>query len=75
MFLHNAKRNESGLCTLFQLSIFIETVPFAANQVVDSTEIEEVAVPCLLPHEIFFALGNAGEEQEICCKHALTLKV
>lgn len=30
-------------------------------------------VPCLLPHEIFFALGNAGEEQEIVPKHVLKL--
>lgn len=33
------------------------------RKVVDSTKIEEVDVPCLLPHEIFYALENAGPTQ------------
>lgn len=36
---------------------------FQPSEVVDSTKVEQVLVPCLLPHEILYALSNAGEEQ------------
>lgn len=38
-------------------------IAFQRSKVADSLELEDVQVPRLLPHEILYSLGNAGENQ------------
>lgn len=46
-----------------QLPGFYHSTPWHPLQVMNSDEVQALAVPCLLPHEILHAVASAGQKQ------------